>query len=348
MEMFSRLARALEESEGTLLKLMVYGSVNAVSSANEAMRRVFGEINWPVTWVDGEAFEGGPIAGIQAFAFCGNHVDRIILDGRVVGSVFTDGGARFCLLGGLGPEQATASPAAQTEQTLHQLEAALAQAKFSLGDVARTWFFLDDLLSWYDTFNKVRARLYAKTDFRSGSLPASTGIDGRNPAGTALTVGAWAMQPLNSVLQPGRAEEVASPLQCPAPAYGSSFSRAMEMTSAGVRRLLISGTASIEPGGLTAHRDDVKAQIELTMQVVEAILSSRDMSFADVTRGTAYFKSISDATVLADWCDLRELRKLPVIYTGNGICRADLLFEIELDAIQSDVGPDPGRSLLPS
>ena len=55
--------------------------------------------------------------------------------------------------------------------------------------------------------------------FRTGSLPASTGISARNPAGSALVAGAWALQPLEAF---ARAAEIASPLQCPAPNYGSS------------------------------------------------------------------------------------------------------------------------------
>jgi enamine deaminase RidA (YjgF/YER057c/UK114 family) len=218
------------------------------------------------------------------------------------------------------------------EQALRRMQNALTHAGFSLGDVVRTWFFLDDLLSWYDAFNEVRARVYAQTKFRSGCLPASTGISGRNPAGAALTVGAWAMQPLDAF---SRAEEVLLPFQCPACAYGSLFSRGVEVKSGGFRRLLVSGTASIEPDGRTAHVSDVRAQIELSMQVVEAILESRRMSFADVTRATAYFKSPADAPAFAHWCDQRELRKLPVISAGGDICRRDLLFEVELDAIQA-------------
>lgn len=343
LEMFRRLARALKELDATVLKFMIYGPVNVATPATETMRRVFGEVNWPVTWVEGVACDRSPIAGVQVFAFSGGNVDRIILGGRVVGSVFADGGARFCLLGGLGPDQIAGTRADQTQRTLDQLQEALAQADFSLGDVVRTWFFLDDLLSWYDAFNEVRARVYSQTKFRSGCLPASTGVAGRNPAGTALTLGARAMQPLSSA---SRAEEVFSPLQCPAPEYGSSFSRAIEINSAGFRRLFVSGTASIGPDGQTLHAGNVRAQIGLSMQVVEAILESRRMSFADVTRATAYFKSPADAPTFADWCDRRELRKLPVISTGCDICRPDLLFEIELDAVQAGSGSKTGGTSL--
>jgi enamine deaminase RidA (YjgF/YER057c/UK114 family) len=331
-EMLAQLAFKVKESDATLLKLIIYGPVNAATSGMEAMQRVFGEINWPITWVEGGPCDENPIAGIQAFASTGGTVDRIILDGRAVGSVFSVGGARFYLLGSIGPDQIIGTGADQTQRTFDQMQKALAQADFSIGDIIRTWFFLDDLLSWYDAFNEVRTRLYAQTNFRFDFLPASTGVAGRNPAGAALIAGARAMQPLEPS---ARTEEVFSPLQCPAPQYGSSFSRALEITCAGSRRLLVSGTASIEPGGHTAHVGHVRGQIELSMQVVEAILESRRMSFADVTRATAYFKSATDAPAFAEWRDRRELRKLPVVTTCCDICRRDLLFEIELDAVQA-------------
>jgi len=358
VDFFRRLEVALKESEATILKLMVYGPVELAAPATEAMRRVFGEVNWPVTWVEGLPCSNAPLAGVQAFAFSGGQVHRLTLGGRVVGSVFEDGDARFCLLGGLGPTEVAGSRVEQTERALNQLQEALAQVNFTLGDVMRTWFYLDDLLSWYDGFNQVRASVYSQTKFRSGAFPASTGVAGRNPAGAALTAGAWAMQPLKArvgSLSPSSASvqldeeqgvkegfgqmvrEVVSPLQCPACAYGSRFSRAVEVQSGGIRRLLVSGTASIDPNGGTAHVGDVRSQIELSMRVVEAILESRRMSFADVARATAYFKSPADAPAFAEWCDQRELRKLPVVSTGCDICRPDLLFEVEVDAVQPTV-----------
>jgi enamine deaminase RidA (YjgF/YER057c/UK114 family) len=329
MEMFSRLALALKDSDTTLVNLLIFGSIRAHPAAEEAMRRVFGWIGWPVTWVEGTAGHDQPIAGMQAFAFSAGRVNPITLNGRVVGSVFDDGAIRHCLLGGLGPRPCDVPPPDQFRQTLGYLETALEQASFSLGDVVRTWFYLDELLSWYGPFNQARSQAYSRIKFRSGSSPASTGISGRNPAGTALVAGAWAMQPLHSSAQ---IAEVPSPLQCPAPAYGSSFSRAMEISSLHGRRLLISGTASIAPGGEPLWAGDIDQQIELTMEVIAAILASRGFGFSDLTRATAYFKNRADIPAFEAWRAGRELGSLPVITAQGGICRDDLLFELEADA----------------
>ncbi len=330
--MFDRLAVALREFDATIAHLMVFGSVSASAAGTQAMERVWGKTDWPVTWVEGAACDGRPITGLQVFAVVGGEVRRVTLNGRVVGSVFEDGATRHCQLGGLGPKETSASPATQARQTLENLEVALAQAGFSLADTVRTWFYLDDLLSWYGEFNQARTQTYARTRFRSGALPASTGVAGRNPAGAALTVGAWAVQPIHPST---RVEEVASPLQCPAPAYGSSFSRAMEIISAAGRRLFISGTASLAPDGRTIAQGDARQQVALTMGVVEAILRSRGFTFGDLTRATAYFKHRSDVRVFQAWCGAYDLRSLPVLAIHCDICRDDLLFELEADAWSS-------------
>jgi hypothetical protein len=59
------------------------------------------------------------------------------------------------------------------------------------------------------------------------------------------------------------------------------------------------------------------------------------MSFAEVSRATAYFKSAADAPVFDQWLKRHDLSAMPVVRTCCDICRDDLLFEIELDAIQS-------------
>jgi hypothetical protein len=103
VELFTRLAVALKDLDATIVHLTVFGSISANAAGMEAMRRQFGKIDWPVTWIEGAACDGGPIAGLQVFGFAGGEVERIRLDGCVVGSVFNDGAARHCLLGGLGP-----------------------------------------------------------------------------------------------------------------------------------------------------------------------------------------------------------------------------------------------------
>jgi enamine deaminase RidA (YjgF/YER057c/UK114 family) len=106
----------------------------------------------------------------------------------------------------------------------------------------------------------------------------------------------------------------------------------MEISSRHGRRLLISGTASVAPGGHTLWQGDLRQQIRHTMEVVEVILASRGFGFSDITRATAYFKNRDDMPDFAAWRATRDLRSLPAVMTHCGICRDDLLFELEADA----------------
>ena len=328
-DVFLRLSAELAARDAEMLSLMIYGSLAVREAIDRALRDVFGEPQWPITWVEGASCTGAPLAGVQAFAVSGRPIRRVRLGRRIVGSVYEDNGARHCLLGGLGATALSLGAPAQVQQTFGNLEWALDQAGFELADVVRTWFYNDDILAWYGDFNRVRSAHYADVKWRTGSIPASTGIGARNADGSALTLAAWAMRPLDAK---ARAKEIGSPLQCPAPAYGSAFSRAMEIDSGGWRRLLVSGTASIFPGGKTAWVGDPKKQVDLTMQVIGAILGSRGMDFPDVTRATAYYRDPAYKAYFDAWLDQQELRAMPVVHTHSVVCRDDLLFELELDA----------------
>ena len=327
-EFCRRIARQVLERSVTPLQFLVFGQCRAHELTLRSLAQTFGPVDWPVTWIEGAAGDGSPIAGIQIHAFTGE-VERMAIGSRVVGSVFTDGGARQCVVGGLTPEKIVDSRAEQTGVCLETLQSVLAQAGFELADTVRTWFFLEDILSWYDEFNRVRTQFYSGVKFRTGSLPASTGVGAKNPAGAALALAAWAFRPIG---KNAYAEEVASPLQCPAPAYGSSFSRAMEVSTNTGRRLFISGTASIAPGGRTLWVGAVRQQVELTMDVVAAMLRIRGFSWANIERATAYFRRPADARIFGEWLAENSLAALPVVSARCDVCRDDLLFELEAEA----------------
>jgi enamine deaminase RidA (YjgF/YER057c/UK114 family) len=210
------------------------------------------------------------------------------------------------------------------------MERALSLAGMEFTDVVRTWFFVDRILEWYGDFNAVRSRFFEDRHLFHRVLPASTGVGTSNSAGAALIADVLAVKPKHGALY---IQNVVSPLQCPAMAYRSSFSRAVEIQAGAGRLLFVSGTASIAPDGRTAHLGDVEKQVALTMQVVEKILESRQMNWADVTRGIAYFKTIDEAGALERYCLENGLEDLPVVLSSADICRDDLLFEIEVDAM---------------
>jgi enamine deaminase RidA (YjgF/YER057c/UK114 family) len=198
-------------------------------------------------------------------------------------------------------------------------------------NVLRTWFYNDNILSWYDDFNEIRNSIFHEKRIFEGLVPASTGVGGRNAAETALAGGLLAIKPKAAGVQ---AYAVQSPLQSAAMEYGSSFSRAVELDLPDHQRLYVSGTASIKPNGRTAHMDDPQAQVKLTMEVVYAILESRGMDWTDVIRALAYFKYAKDAPILEIFRAQNNISRFPVVIVENDICRDELLFEIEIDAIR--------------
>ena len=163
----------------------------------------------------------------------------------------------------------------------------------------------------------------------SGLVPASTGIGSRNARGAALAARAFAVKPKSELV---KICEVESPLQCSARDYKSSFSRAVELAHPNFRHLIVSGTAGIEYGGRTAFVGDLNRQINLSLDVVEAILKSRGMDWGDTLRAVAYIKDFSCAGEFRKIQKLRGLEDLPCVSIQADVCRGDLLFEMELDA----------------
>jgi enamine deaminase RidA (YjgF/YER057c/UK114 family) len=162
-------------------------------------------------------------------------------------------------------------------------------------------------------------------------VPASTGVGTHNPHGAALVGDALAVEALSPAV---KIHALPSPLQCPAPAYGSSFSRAVEIQTPGCRRLYVSGTASIHPGGETAHVDDVDAQVDLSMRVVKGILDASGYDWKDINRAVAYFKNPQEAGAWDRWCKANDIESMPIAVVHADICRDDLLFEVEVDALR--------------
>lgn len=315
-------------ASGEMVAQMVFGGCDFEQAARARMNGAA----WPVLWVQGDVCPENSLSGTQAFTIHGRPVYRIMLGGRVVGSLWSDADADYCLLAGVLPADPAEPRGSQTISCLQQIETALHHADMDFSHVVRTWFFLDELLAWYDEFNAARTEFFQSRGVFDRLIPASTGIGGGNPAGAALAAGALAIRPRHQGVS---IHEVESPLQCPATAYRSSFSRAVEASFPDHRLLMISGTASIAADGKSMFSDDVAKQIHLTLDVVEAILKSRGMDWQNTTRAVGYFRDIQDLPIFEECCRERGIAPLPMVSAHAVVCRDDLLFEIELDAIST-------------
>lgn len=311
----------------------VFGSCGLAKDGPGELARLNGGIRWPVTWIEGDHSWDGLVTGSQAFAVKGTATRGVSLDGQVAGYWFADEHAEYCLMGNVTPRDASAPRGKQTRDVYERMETALGTVGMEFRHVVRTWMFLSRLLEWYDEFNGARTQFYEERKIFDGMVPASTGIGAGNIGNAALTAAALAIKPRDGQ---ARVRAVASPQQCEATAYRSSFSRAVEVATPGCRTLYVSGTASIGADGRSLYEGDIGKQIGKTMEVLGAILNSRGMDWAHVTRAVAYFRGRGGVSAFHEYCRRNSLRTMPVTIAAGDICRGELLFEMELDAAVQD------------
>ncbi len=328
--MFENIADFIRQRSAHVVSQFIFGGSELSGTGVPQVERIQGSQEWPVTWMHGEGPSGACFSGTQATAVTGN-VTPIKLDGVTVGTVYEDEYARYCRLGNIYAPDTTLSRVDQTTATFERMLQALSMADMSFKHVVRTWLYMDRILDWYDDFNTVRTEIFERLNVFDGLVPASTGIGVANADGAAMVADLLAVEPKTDAV---KIEMVESPLQGAAWDYKSSFSRGVEVSVPDCRRLYISGSASITADGATAHVGDVEKQVALTMEVVNGILQVRDMEWADTTRSIAYFKDLRTAPVFHAYCRDHDLPAFPVSLAHADVCRDDLLFELELDAVK--------------
>jgi enamine deaminase RidA (YjgF/YER057c/UK114 family) len=267
------------------------------------------------------------VGGVQISTVSNVQTTPLYDEQRIIGRFFEDADAKYCYLGDIQPPNSSASQSDQAAAVMETIQSTLEKAGMHFKDVVRTWFYVDQILDWYDGFNRIRTSFFERHGIMR--MPASTGIGCPNASGKALVAKAVAVLPKNGNVRIHRSH---SPLQCEAADYGSSFSRAMEVCDSTTRTLYVSGTASIEPDGRTVYAGNTALQIGKTMEVVEALLARSGMTLPDTTRAIAYFRHREDFPLWLEYCRNRHLPRLPILLVPSDICREDLLFEIELDA----------------
>jgi enamine deaminase RidA (YjgF/YER057c/UK114 family) len=328
-EVFDRVSAEMTAHDAKIAFQYLFGGRQFYPKAVSAIKK----LDWPLTLLHGDACSGSTITGTQFIALSGAELHPVMDGDRMVGNWYETEDAFYCLLGDIRADDLTLSREDQARAVFEKMESLLKQADMEFTDIARTWIYLNDLLEWYDEFNVVRTQFFKERGTFDKMVPASTGIGAGTAAGEEMVCALLAIKPKHDGV---KVFAVPSPLQCPALDYKSSFARAVEIDQPGSRLLTISGTASIEPEGDTVHLDNCAKQIELTMEVVHEILKSRDMDWEDTSRAIAYFKDIGEAHLLEKYCIENNLPELPVAISHADVCRHDLLFEIELDAVKAN------------
>lgn len=334
--MLMRLEDIMIKQNAYPLIQWVFGGINPVSRIKDiSVEQYIRFTPSPVIWLNGDGNPNAKVTCAQAFAIIRPRlsVSRLTSKQATPAVFYSDAYGEYGYIGGtIGLEcEKSTPPEAQTEAALEAIRTLCRFDGAKVTDIARTWFYLDRLLVWYDAFNVARTDFFKKTEIFKHIVPSSTGIGAINADGAAVSLSAFIVKSPSGEV---KSEAVPSPMQCPALDYKSSFSRAHLITHPDYKMLLVSGTASILPGGESAYETDCYKQVELSMQVVKAIMDEQKFNWLDVTRAICYFKNIDDVPHYLTYLEKNNIPDFPTLYVQTDVCRDELLFEIELDAIQ--------------
>lgn len=329
-EIFAAIRDVLTENDAWLCQERVFAPRADVAALSEIRRREYGPLADGVEPAFLAAQDGpGVMPGVQVYAIAGLDKPRIVSAGDSRARIFGSGDLQWLTASGLSAAQA-GDGSAQVREIFHKTKRLLAEAGGTMHSVARTWVFMDDILRWYDDFNRVRTEFFKQERLLGpgvqSRLPASTGI-GVSPAN-----GARCAIDVLAAIGPGArvACHEAAGKQQSANEYGSAFARAAVLATPAGRSILVSGTAAIDAAGKTCFRDNPSAQIQMTIENITAVIQQLSARACDVVQAMAYCAGPEvREEFLARW---KALVPWPCLVMLGDVCRDDLLFEVEVTA----------------
>jgi benzoate-CoA ligase family protein len=198
----------------------------------------------------------------------------------------------------------------------------------SFQDVLRTRCYLDPLSQDYHAFNHARDDFFQREAV--SRLPASMGIGaGLCLPDTVCELDLYALLNADEV----SVETMHSDTLCEATCYGSSFSRGIKLSLPEKTVLLISGTASIDEMGATAHVGDMRQQIERMLVNMEELLTPQNAAFGDLVQVTSYLRNPQDLDLFRAVVKRWGLTDMPNSIVTAETSRPDLLCQIEAVAV---------------
>ncbi len=332
---FEGLADRMDERDLAVVQERIYAPVDSAPTVAAIRRDVLaarGLDESPVTFVCNRAPGAGLCAGVHLLAVrpgAGESV-RTVQAGRFAGRELAWEQGRALFVADIAASSGAVDPLAEMFESA---AAALADRGLDLRDVARIWLYVADLVATYPRLNSARDEVFLAAGVmgQDGGLldpPASTGIQGVHPRGAACFADLLAVSSSSGVRP---FEPVRPALQPEAWEYGPSFSRGMTVDLGGRSLVTISGTASIDKGGLTLHEGDHEAQILETMRNVASLLHVAGVEAPDSGLWTLYFK---DQAAWEAWLRLErrgDVQRAPsAVAVFGDVCRDDLLFEAEV------------------
>lgn len=338
-QVYGALGPWLRERGATGVQERVFGSLRdreAVLAARQAALSTGAvTVPWPAAWIEGAPPERDGLAGVQLYAVAGPECSPVTDQGQLCGVAFDHEEARHVYLTGLQGPACAGGPEAAARCMLAQANRLLQGAGCAYTEVVRTWIYLCDILDWYDQFNAVRSAAYAGWGLMGpdsvGWLPASTGIEGRPPAGGHASLDLYAIG------GPGRqqmaVERVHNPLQNEANSYGSAFARGVAVGFGGAETVYVSGTAAIDEAGHSVHEGDLDGQLTRTLDNIAALLSTRGMGLADIAQATVFVKHGVEAERAVALLAEHGMAVADGVVVRADVCRPELLFEVDATAV---------------
>jgi 2-iminobutanoate/2-iminopropanoate deaminase len=207
-------------------------------------------------------------------------------------------------------------------------ERLLDQCGMGFRDVVRTWIHLRDIDRDYEALNQARREFFRHCGIER--RPASTGVQG-----TPLPDAHDFSMRLHAVKSPRPLDVtvMSTPSLDEAWSYGSDFSRGLRIVESNKVALYVSGTASIDEAGRSAHVGNIEGQVGRMLHNIASLLAQQGASFANLVSAVTYLKNPTDAPVLRSLFGERGFDGFPCALVEAPLCRPELLCEAEAVAI---------------
>ena len=338
---YALIAETLKEYCLEIVHERIFGSLSVepfVMAARCSALRSYGVVpDNPVTYLQGDPPWGEGFAGAIIHAVAPISADDVwtIQDNGVpCGRAWRKNTATYLMLQNI--QAQSGSMTTQVRSMLDRTERILGEHGASYRDVARTWFYLSDILDWYASFNKVRNEKYGEFGIMPGPgdrdilLPASTGIRAYLPSGAAAAMDLLALVP-----EAGRpsVRRLTNTAQLDAFRYGAAFSRGAVIKEDDLRIIQISGTAAIDEHGISLYPGDIRSQIKCTFDRIQTLLDQEGAELRDIAAATVYVKRAEYADIFREIAVERGLADFPAVCVVADVCREELLFEIDAEAV---------------
>ncbi len=347
-EIYSKIADILSASSSKIIHERCFGNIGIHNQILDIRTREFLrhniETNTPITYIEGESCTENKFAGVQIRALIPTEetgIKTILDQGIPKGRVWNLNGSKFLMLhnvdGKKFGEKFVADRKSRTRAMFEQAKRLLETEGAAYSDVVRTWIYISDILDWYGDFNIARNSCYSDFGLLGNSdspekaeniyLPASTGIEGRNPSSMPVTMDVLAIR--RSQSSKIQIRPIYGSMQRSAFRYGSAFSRAIVIEEPSGKLILVSGTAAIDEQGNSIYLGNTEAQIRHTLNVVSSLVADEGATFQDLCEATIFLKHTHDFAIYQRIAEEINITNAPSVNVNANVCRDELLFEID-------------------